>query len=175
MTKHTLFLPTQPILFPVFMGEPFKIVFTVQFNWAAIVYLKLLLTEAAHYNRLRHSFVSLHRFLLASVHVSLHLFTHFLSLLKKYTQHQVKVSSLCPSVLLLLHSSFNEYSERQINTDRTVVKRRRRWVSVEGQRTEEEQWWVWSRTTVQTNFIVLFVSCGDDGFPTGFILLTASF
>lgn len=59
---------------------------------------------------------------MAFVHVSLYLFTHFLSLLKKYTQHDVKVSSLCPSVLLLLHSSFNEYSERQINTDRTVVK-----------------------------------------------------
>lgn len=153
---------------------PFKKISTI---WAAILYLKLLLTEAAHYNRLRHSFVSLHRFLLASVHVSLHLFKHFLSLLKKYTQHQVKVSSLCPSVLLLLHSSFNEYSERQINTDRTVAKRRRRrrWVSVEGQRTEEEQWWMWSRTIVQTNFIVLFVSCGDDGFPTSFILLTACF
>jgi len=27
-----------------------------------------------------------------------------------------------PNVLRLLHSLFNEYSERQINTDRTAVK-----------------------------------------------------
>lgn len=31
--------------------------------------------------------------------------------------------SLCPNVLLLLHSLFNEYSERQINTDATMAKR----------------------------------------------------
>lgn len=36
------------------------------------------------------------------------------------------MSSLCPNVLLLLHSLFNEYSERQINTDRTVARRWRR-------------------------------------------------
>lgn len=39
------------------------------------------------------------------------------------TQQQVEVSSLCPNVLLLLHSLFNEYSDRQINTDRTADKR----------------------------------------------------
>lgn len=54
---------------------------------------------------------------------------------KQHTEHQVKVSSLCPNVLLLLHSLFNEYSERQINTDRTAAKRRkRRWLSVEKSR-----------------------------------------
>lgn len=36
------------------------------------------------------------------------------------------MSSLCPNVLLLLHSLFNEYSERQINTDRTAARRWRR-------------------------------------------------
>lgn len=44
----------------------------------------------------------------------------------KHTENQVKVSSLCPNVLLLLHSLFNEYSERQINTDRTAAKRRKK-------------------------------------------------
>lgn len=40
-----------------------------------------------------------------------------------HTEQQVKVLSLCPNVLLLLHSLFNEYSEIQINTDRTAAKR----------------------------------------------------
>lgn len=34
----------------------------------------------------------------------------------------MKVFSLCPNVLLLLHSSYSEYRERQINTDRTAAE-----------------------------------------------------
>lgn len=45
-----------------------------------------------------------------------------------------------PNVLHLLHSLFNEYSERQINTDRTAVKGGSRGSVERGELEERKRW-----------------------------------